>query len=105
MIIVNNHGRPRLVKLYQNVVRVRCGLRMCLIGMHHRTVLYSHRVPFRHTMPRHASQIGEEAQQSVIRKVFQQVAQRPDSFCNYLEGRCVRPCLGRPTNGLMGWLD
>lgn len=36
-------------------------------------------------------QIGEEAQQSVIRKVFQQVAQRPDSFCNYLEGRCVRP--------------
>jgi hypothetical protein len=32
-------------------------------------------------------QIGEEAQQSVIRKVFQQVAQRPDSFCNYLEGR------------------
>jgi len=31
-------------------------------------------------------QIGEEAQQSVIRKVFQQVAQRPDSFCNYLDG-------------------
>lgn len=25
-------------------------------------------------------------QQRVIRKVFQQVAQRPDSFCNYLEG-------------------
>ncbi len=49
MIIVNNHGRPRLVKLYQSVV-------------------------------------GEEAQQSVIRKVFQLVAQRPDSFCNYLEG-------------------
>lgn len=35
------------------------------------------------------SQVGEEAQQSVIRKVFQQVAQRPDSFCNYLEGRYV----------------
>ncbi|TFJ80284.1 hypothetical protein NSK_008427 [Nannochloropsis salina CCMP1776] len=49
VIIVNNHGRPRLVKLYQSV-------------------------------------IGEEAQQSVIRKVFQQVAQRPDSFCNYLDG-------------------
>jgi len=31
-------------------------------------------------------QVGEEAQQSVIRKVFQQVAQRPDSFCNYLDG-------------------
>ncbi|KAJ8601023.1 hypothetical protein CTAYLR_007969 [Chrysophaeum taylorii] len=29
---------------------------------------------------------AEEAQQHVIRKVFQQVAQRPDSFCNYLEG-------------------
>lgn len=25
-------------------------------------------------------------QQSVIRRIFQQVAQRPDSFCNYLEG-------------------
>ena len=25
-------------------------------------------------------------QQSVIRRVFQQIAQRPDSFCNYLEG-------------------
>mmetsp|Transcript_904 Transcript_904/g.2556 ORF Transcript_904/g.2556 Transcript_904/m.2556 type:complete len:178 (-) Transcript_904:97-630(-) len=29
---------------------------------------------------------AEDAQQQVIRKVFQQVAQRPDSFCNYLEG-------------------
>mmetsp|Transcript_13315 Transcript_13315/g.53408 ORF Transcript_13315/g.53408 Transcript_13315/m.53408 type:complete len:182 (-) Transcript_13315:231-776(-) len=29
---------------------------------------------------------AEEAQQQVVRKVFQQVAQRPDSFCNYLEG-------------------
>lgn len=28
----------------------------------------------------------EDEQQSVIRKVFQQVVQRPDSFCNYLEG-------------------
>ena len=28
----------------------------------------------------------EETQQRVIRRVFQQVAQRPDSFCNYLEG-------------------
>lgn len=31
-------------------------------------------------------QTNEDEQQSVIRKVFQQVAQRPDSFCNYLEG-------------------
>ena len=31
---------------------------------------------------------AEDAQQQVIRKVFQQVAQRPDSFCNYLEG-CI----------------
>lgn len=31
-------------------------------------------------------QTNEDAQQNVIRKVFQQVAQRPDSFCNYLEG-------------------
>jgi AP-3 complex subunit sigma len=31
-------------------------------------------------------QTGEDEQQSVIRRVFQQIAQRPDSFCNYLEG-------------------
>ncbi|CAM9325392.1 unnamed protein product [Ectocarpus fasciculatus] len=49
VIIVNNHGKPRLVKFYQTVV-------------------------------------GEEAQKSVIQRIFQQVAQRPDSFCNYLEG-------------------
>ena len=49
IIIVNNQGKPRLVKFYQSV-------------------------------------IGEQKQQSVIRKVYQQVAQRPDSFCNYLEG-------------------
>ncbi|KAL7465754.1 hypothetical protein ACHAXS_006071 [Conticribra weissflogii] len=49
IIIVNNSGKPRLVKFYQNV-------------------------------------FGEERQQSVIRRVFQQVSQRPDSFCNYLEG-------------------
>ena len=29
---------------------------------------------------------AEDAQQNVVRKVFQQVAQRPDSSCNYLEG-------------------
>jgi len=49
IIIVNNHGKPRLVKFYQSVE-------------------------------------SEAVQQSVIRRVFQQVAARPDSFCNYLEG-------------------
>jgi AP-3 complex subunit sigma len=49
IIIVNNHGNPRLVKFYQSVA-------------------------------------SEQQQQSVIRRVFQQVAARPDSFCNYLEG-------------------
>jgi AP-3 complex subunit sigma len=29
---------------------------------------------------------GEAEQQSVIRRVFQQVNQRPDSCCNYLSG-------------------
>lgn len=51
VIIVNNYGKPRLVKFYQSVTT-------------------------------------EEQQQSVIRRVFQQVAGRPDSFCNYLEG-CI----------------
>lgn len=32
------------------------------------------------------NQISEEEQQSVIRKIFQQIVKRPDSFCNYLEG-------------------
>mmetsp|Transcript_23606 Transcript_23606/g.33117 ORF Transcript_23606/g.33117 Transcript_23606/m.33117 type:complete len:182 (-) Transcript_23606:1343-1888(-) len=49
IIIVNNHGKPRLAKFYQSVT-------------------------------------SEEKQQTVIRRIFQQVAQRPDSFCNYLEG-------------------
>ncbi|KAJ1410115.1 clathrin adaptor complex small chain-domain-containing protein [Ochromonadaceae sp. CCMP2298] len=49
ILIVNNFGKPRLVKFYQSVT-------------------------------------NEDEQQNVIRKVFQQVAQRPDSFCNYLEG-------------------
>ncbi len=49
ILIINNFGKPRLVKFYQSVT-------------------------------------SEDEQQSVIRKVFQQVAQRPDSFCNYLEG-------------------
>lgn len=49
IIIVNNHGKPRLAKFYQSVT-------------------------------------SEEQQQSIIRRVFNQVASRPDSFCNYLEG-------------------
>lgn len=36
--------------------------------------------------PNPTDQVGEEAQKSVIQRIFQQVAQRPDSFCNYLEG-------------------
>ena len=51
IVIVNNSGKPRLVKFYQSVS-------------------------------------GEDRQQTVIRRVFQQVSTRPDSFCNYLEG-CV----------------
>uniref|UniRef100_A0A7S0CA04 AP complex subunit sigma n=1 Tax=Proboscia inermis TaxID=420281 RepID=A0A7S0CA04_9STRA len=49
IIIVNNHGKPRLTKFYQSVK-------------------------------------SEAQQQSVIRQVYQQVANRPDSFCNFLEG-------------------
>lgn len=30
--------------------------------------------------------MGEAEQQRVIRRVYQQVIQRPDTFCNYLEG-------------------
>ena len=31
-------------------------------------------------------QTGEDEQQAVIRKIYQQIVKRPDSFCNYLEG-------------------
>jgi len=49
IIIVNNYGKPRLVKFYQPVD-------------------------------------SEQQQQNVIRRMFTQVTNRPDSFCNYLEG-------------------
>ena len=47
IIIVNNHGNPRLAKFYQTVE-------------------------------------SEQVQQQVIRRIFQQVHNRPDEFCNYL---------------------
>ena len=45
---MNNHGLPRLVKLYKK--------------------------------------LSQDDEASVVRRIFQQVAQRPDTFCNYLEG-------------------
>jgi AP-3 complex subunit sigma len=48
IIIVNNHGKPRLTKFYDDALE------------------------------------SEALQQNVIRRVFQQVSARPDSFCNYL---------------------
>ncbi|GKY95846.1 hypothetical protein MPSEU_000545200 [Mayamaea pseudoterrestris] len=48
IIIVNNHGKPRLVKFYRPVE-------------------------------------SEAVQQSVIRRIFNQVTSRPDAFCNYCE--------------------
>jgi AP-3 complex subunit sigma len=49
IIIVNNHGNPRLVKFYQSVP-------------------------------------SEQQQQIVIRRIYNQISLRPDTFCNYLEG-------------------
>ena len=49
VLIVNNHGAPRLVKFY-------------------------------HPIP------STSSPSTVIRRIFNQVASRPDSFCNYLEG-------------------
>jgi hypothetical protein len=44
----------------------------------------------KHSKPRmvkfYQSVESEALQQTVIRRVFQQIAARPDSFCNYLEG-------------------
>ena len=49
VLIINNHGKPRLAKFYQSVTT-------------------------------------EEKQQRVIQRVYEQVSNRPDNFCNYLEG-------------------
>lgn len=57
IIIVNNHGNPRLTKFYQNVE-------------------------------------SEAQQQSVIRRVFQQVSSRPDGFCNYVHVEGIVPQWG-----------
>jgi AP-3 complex subunit sigma len=73
ILIVNNYGKPRLVKFYQSVVS--------LFERHQAVSAY-----LAFYLCRAVSQTSEDEQQSVIRKVFQQVAQRPDSFCNYLEG-------------------
>jgi AP-3 complex subunit sigma len=57
ILIVNNHGKPRVTKFYQTV--------------------------------------PQEKQQAVIRRLYHQVVNRPDSFCNYLEGSI--PELGEGT--------
>merc|ERR1719198_1552129 len=57
ILIVNNHGKPRVTKFYQTVL--------------------------------------QEKQQAVIRRLYHQVVNRPDSFCNYLEGSI--PELGEGT--------
>ena len=77
IVIVNNHGKPRLIKFYQGVV--------CLYLLLLPLTLIS--LSF--------TQNGEEQQQIVIRKIFQQVSKRSESFCNYLEG-CV-PEFGETT--------
>lgn len=69
ILIVNNQGKPRLVKFYQALVSIVGDfliyeLTLCL-------------------------QNGEYEEQEVIRKIFHQVNQRSESFCNYLEG-CVQ---------------
>jgi len=79
VVIVNNHGKPRLVKFYQHVSSVASALRSA-----------DGAGPDGPSGPDSASaspRISEgDAQQAVIRRIFQQVARRPDSFCNYLEG-------------------
>ncbi len=73
ILIINNSGKPRVVKFYQSVVsHVFNECKKYQVFDVEVTIIIL--------------QTGEDEQQSVIRRVFQQVAQRPDSFCNYLEG-------------------
>ncbi|KAI1235301.1 hypothetical protein IHE44_0002944 [Lamprotornis superbus] len=59
ILVFNNHGKPRLVRFYQHLVRHR----------------------HRHRAGPHA----EEVQQQIIRDTFHLVLKRDDHICNFLE--------------------
>lgn len=70
IMIINNHGKPRLTKFYEHMVRPfgRPGCALLMQG----------------------NAQDEATQQQVIREIFSLVSKRPDTVCNFLEGStCV----------------
>ncbi|RYG68663.1 hypothetical protein EON64_04685 [archaeon] len=82
ILIINNHGKPRVAKFYQSVVSKA----VTTFNSEFSTPATLATQAFTSPLPLYLSQVGEEAQQRVIRRVFQQIVKRPDSFCNYLAG-------------------
>ena len=61
VLIVNNHGKPRIVKFYEHVV--------CSYSLNANDPLKP-----------------DAEQPAVIRDIYTQVSKRPDTLCNFLEG-------------------
>lgn len=99
ILIVNNHGKPRIVKFYEHVVRCFAlyTFVVTLVESLRAHVLSAFRVcrdcyVCLMCSRRVATQPDAE-QQAVIRDIYTQVSKRPDTLCNFLEGTYVRVCL------------
>ncbi|RLN79761.1 hypothetical protein BBJ28_00010718 [Nothophytophthora sp. Chile5] len=92
ILIVNNHGKPRVVKFYEHVVRLHrimsCTLRPLAVlmvdGKSRHRLLSDVSFALGWSMCCFAQPDAE--QQAVIRDIYTQVSKRPDTLCNFLEG-------------------
>ena len=76
VMIINNHGKPRLTKFFEHLVRILACFFLFLIR----------------------SRQDEATQQQVIDEIYSLVSKRPDTVCNFLEGNkcvCAFPLLNR----------
>lgn len=74
VFIINNNGKPRLLKCYERMVRTLALSQRQ--GRQISSALYS---------SRRASQT-EDQQQAVVREIFSLLSKRSDAVCNFLEG-------------------
>jgi AP-3 complex subunit sigma len=79
IMVINNHGQPRLLKFYHEVVRCISNARTRC--SHSRFLLSSHR-------PLYCAALCQPHNQreQVVREAFSLVSKRSDSICNFLEG-------------------
>ncbi len=88
VFIINNNGKPRLIKCYEHMVRNHSELRsrrrqqappvLLLVSLN-----FSCKYRFRFTS---AYLQTEDAQQGLVREIFSLLAKRSDAVCNFLEG-------------------